>query len=407
MTLTTATETHVRAAAQAALPRRDRARRCASSSATATSMQVPGLTKIVVNMGVGEAARDAKLIEGAVRDLTAITGQKPPVHRGPQVHRAVQAARGHADRRARDAARRPDVGVPRPAAVDRAPAHPRLPRAVARSSSTATATTPSVSPSSRCSTRSTRTRSTGSAGMDITVVTTATHRRRGAGAAAAARLPLQGELTVAEEGADATRAGPSGKPKFKVRGYTRCQRCGRPHVGLPHVRALPDLRPGDGAPRASCPASPSPAGNRGVRATGPLNSYAAPQAARRETAARERPRRLMTMTDPIADMLTRIRNANSAYHDTVAHAATARSRRTSPRSSSRRATSPAGRSRTPEGASARSSSSSSSTARTGSGRSPGCAGSASPACGSTRRPTGCPRSSAASASRSSRRRPAC
>lgn len=42
-------------------------------------MQVPGLTKIVVNMGVGEAARDSKLIEGAVRDLTAITGQKPSV----------------------------------------------------------------------------------------------------------------------------------------------------------------------------------------------------------------------------------------------------------------------------------------------------------------------------------------
>ena len=40
-------------------------------------MQIPGLTKIVVNMGVGEAARDSKLIEGAIRDLTAITGQKP------------------------------------------------------------------------------------------------------------------------------------------------------------------------------------------------------------------------------------------------------------------------------------------------------------------------------------------
>jgi len=45
----------------------------------ANVMQVPGLTKIVVNMGVGEAARDSKLIEGAVRDLTAITGQKPAV----------------------------------------------------------------------------------------------------------------------------------------------------------------------------------------------------------------------------------------------------------------------------------------------------------------------------------------
>jgi large subunit ribosomal protein L5 len=45
----------------------------------ANVMQVPGLTKIVVNMGVGDAARDSKLIEGAVRDLEAITGQKPTV----------------------------------------------------------------------------------------------------------------------------------------------------------------------------------------------------------------------------------------------------------------------------------------------------------------------------------------
>jgi large subunit ribosomal protein L5 len=44
-------------------------------------MQIPGLSKIVVNMGVGEAARDAKLIDGAVRDLAAITGQKPAVAR--------------------------------------------------------------------------------------------------------------------------------------------------------------------------------------------------------------------------------------------------------------------------------------------------------------------------------------
>jgi large subunit ribosomal protein L5 len=44
-------------------------------------MQIPRLTKIVVNMGVGEATRDAKLMDGAVRDLTAITGQKPAVVR--------------------------------------------------------------------------------------------------------------------------------------------------------------------------------------------------------------------------------------------------------------------------------------------------------------------------------------
>ena len=45
----------------------------------ANVMDVPGLVKIVVNMGVGEAARDSKLIEGAIRDLTVITGQKPLV----------------------------------------------------------------------------------------------------------------------------------------------------------------------------------------------------------------------------------------------------------------------------------------------------------------------------------------
>jgi large subunit ribosomal protein L5 len=41
--------------------------------------QVPGLVKIVVNTGVGEAARDSKVMDGAVKDLTAITGQKPQV----------------------------------------------------------------------------------------------------------------------------------------------------------------------------------------------------------------------------------------------------------------------------------------------------------------------------------------
>ncbi|MDQ2880819.1 MAG: 50S ribosomal protein L5 [Actinomycetota bacterium] len=47
----------------------------------ANAMQVPGMVKVVVNMGVGEAARDAKLMDGAVRDLTTITGQKPQVKR--------------------------------------------------------------------------------------------------------------------------------------------------------------------------------------------------------------------------------------------------------------------------------------------------------------------------------------
>jgi large subunit ribosomal protein L5 len=44
-------------------------------------MQVPRLTKIVVNMGLGEAVQNSKIIEAAVGDLTAITGQKPVITR--------------------------------------------------------------------------------------------------------------------------------------------------------------------------------------------------------------------------------------------------------------------------------------------------------------------------------------
>jgi large subunit ribosomal protein L5 len=44
-------------------------------------MQIPGVVKVVVNMGVGDAARDGKLIEGAVRDLSTITGQRPEVRK--------------------------------------------------------------------------------------------------------------------------------------------------------------------------------------------------------------------------------------------------------------------------------------------------------------------------------------
>jgi large subunit ribosomal protein L5 len=47
----------------------------------ANPMLIPGVVKVVVNMGVGEAARDSKLMEGAVRDLTLIAGQKPEIRK--------------------------------------------------------------------------------------------------------------------------------------------------------------------------------------------------------------------------------------------------------------------------------------------------------------------------------------
>jgi len=42
-------------------------------------MQAPGLTKVIVSMGVGQASQDAKLLDGAMNDMSFITGQKPAV----------------------------------------------------------------------------------------------------------------------------------------------------------------------------------------------------------------------------------------------------------------------------------------------------------------------------------------
>ena len=76
-----------------------------SSSRYANIMQIPGVVKIVVNMGVGEAARDAKLIDGAVRDLAAITGQKPQVTGPASPSRSSSCARAcRSARRSRCAA---------------------------------------------------------------------------------------------------------------------------------------------------------------------------------------------------------------------------------------------------------------------------------------------------------------
>ncbi|HVQ98139.1 MAG TPA: 50S ribosomal protein L5 [Mycobacterium sp.] len=47
----------------------------------ANVMLIPNVVKVVVNMGIGEAARDAKLINGAVNDLALITGQRPEIRR--------------------------------------------------------------------------------------------------------------------------------------------------------------------------------------------------------------------------------------------------------------------------------------------------------------------------------------
>ena len=84
------TETTTTAPSAASMPRL-KARYQAEIRETLTSqfsftnpMQVPGVTKVVVNMGVGEAARDRKRCAGATLHLTAITGQKPLVTKAPK-----------------------------------------------------------------------------------------------------------------------------------------------------------------------------------------------------------------------------------------------------------------------------------------------------------------------------------
>lgn len=71
-------------------------------------MQIPRLEKIVINMGLGEAKDNPKSFDAAVADLTVIAARSPR-SRCPQVHRKLQAPRGHEDRREGDAAQRENV----------------------------------------------------------------------------------------------------------------------------------------------------------------------------------------------------------------------------------------------------------------------------------------------------------
>jgi large subunit ribosomal protein L5 len=62
----------------------------------ANVMQVPRFEKIVINMGVGRATQQASLLEGAVRDLTTIAGQKPIITRAKRSVAAFKLREGNA-----------------------------------------------------------------------------------------------------------------------------------------------------------------------------------------------------------------------------------------------------------------------------------------------------------------------
>ena len=80
--MTTATESGARALPRLKVQYREQAMPALREQfGHSNVMQIPGVVKVVINMGVGDAARDSKLIDGAVKDLTLISGQKPQIRR--------------------------------------------------------------------------------------------------------------------------------------------------------------------------------------------------------------------------------------------------------------------------------------------------------------------------------------
>ena len=185
--------------------------------------QVPAPVKVKVNMGVGDAARDGKLIDGALRDLATITGQKPAVARARKSIAQFKLREGQpigahvtlrGDRMWEFLDRLLSVALPRtrdfrglsPRQFDGAgnytfgiPEQGDLPGDQLRHHG----------PGARHGHHPGHHRH---------------HRRRGPRAPARPRVPLQGGLSMAKTGLKVKAAR---EPKFKVRGYTRCQRCGR------------------------------------------------------------------------------------------------------------------------------------------------------------------------------------
>ncbi len=189
-------------------------------------MQIPTVTKVVVNMGVGEAARDAKLINGAVNDLALITGQKPEVRRARKSIAQFKLREGmpvgvrvtlRGDRMWEFLDRLTSIALPRI----------RDFRGFRPNSSTVWATTPSGWPSRRYSTRSTWTRLTGSVAWTSTSSlprrpTTKAERCCGPSAFPSRRTEQMAKKALVNKAA--------GKPRFAVRAYTRCSKCGRPRA---------------------------------------------------------------------------------------------------------------------------------------------------------------------------------
>ena len=94
----------------------------------ANVMQIPRLDKIVINMGVGESTADSEEAFGCCSRPRSDRRPEAGHHQGPHLHRRLQAARRHADRRKGYPARRSHVRIPGPPDQHRASARSRFPR---------------------------------------------------------------------------------------------------------------------------------------------------------------------------------------------------------------------------------------------------------------------------------------
>src|SRR6201992_3545134 len=192
----------------------------------ANVMQIPGLAKIVVNMGVGEAARDGKLIDGAIRDLTSITGQKPAVAKAKKSIAQFKLREGmpigahvtlRGDRMWEFLDRLLSIALARIRDFRGVSDRQFDGRGHYTFGLTEQLMFHEINPDQTDRQR----------GMDVTVVTSATTDEEGRSLLRRAGVPLTESIGAAKKRliARAKR-----KPKYEVRPSTRCSRCGRPRA---------------------------------------------------------------------------------------------------------------------------------------------------------------------------------
>ena len=251
-------------------------------------MQVPRIQKITLNMGVGEAKTDSKALDAAIEELTTIAGQRA------QMRRAKKSVASFKLREGMPIGARVTLrGARMWEFLDRlvSIALPRIRdfRGLNPARSTAAATTRSASASRSSFRRSTTTRSPRSAAStsQSRPAPRTTSRRTRSSPRSACRSRARTEEGSRNLGKEVLVVKQARPQRFKVRNYSRCNRCGRPRAvfrkfGLCRI-CLRELAHQGAHPR-----------HDEVELVGDT-----------------------MLTDPVADMLTRIRNANKALQDRV------------------------------------------------------------------------------------------